>query len=167
MPESEADRTIRYVRLEESGLPIEALVPLYMRAYADMPEYGEPDEAAARQYLEWLKRHHTLFEIALNEKGEPVGFVVADANWYSRFGPGGHIHEWVVDPAYRHQGIGKKLFDDAVKHLSQYHHRIILWAGEHNEPAKRFYRRYGFKPEGQYKHWVRWVLELPPREPKG
>ncbi len=151
---------IQYVTLEESGMEPADLVDLYMEAYADLPEYGEPTRKDALDYLEWLRDHHTLFEIALNEEGKPVGFVVADANWFSRFGRGGHIHEWVVHPAYRHKGIGKKLFDDAVRHLSKYHNKIILWAGEHNERARRFYERYGFHPEGKYKKWIRWVMEL-------
>ncbi|NPA33580.1 MAG: GNAT family N-acetyltransferase [Chlorobi bacterium] len=164
MPETKQDK-VRYVTLEESGIAPQQLVPLYMEAYADMPEYGEPSPEDALRYLQWLKDHHTLFEIALDEKGKPIGFVVADANWFSRFGRGGHIHEWVVHPVYRHKGIGKKLFDDAVEHLRQFHDRIILWAGEHNDRARRFYEQYGFHPEGRYKQWVRWVLELqkPPK----
>ncbi|NPA33578.1 MAG: GNAT family N-acetyltransferase [Chlorobi bacterium] len=65
----------------------------------------------------------------------------------------------LLHPAYRHKGIGKKLFDDAVEHLRQFHDRIIPWAESITTEPRRFYERYGFHPEGRYKQWVRGVLE--------
>lgn len=150
-----------WTRIEQlNPPPLDALTHLYMQAYRDMPQYGEQNYSSAREYLKWLMRHHTFFEVVLHERA-PIGFVVADAQWKSRFGEGGHIHEWVVHPDWRRQGIGKQLFFHALKHLQEAGHRyVVLWAGERNTIASAFYQRVGFRPEGKYRFWVRWVLDL-------
>ncbi len=144
---------------------IESLVYLYLEAYRDMPWYGEASWHDALHYLKWLRVHHTFFELAITLR-QPIGFIVADARWKSRWGSGGHIHEWVVHPRWRQQGIGKTLFQHAIRHLLQNNHwRIILWSGENNTIANHFYRKMGFQPAGKYRHWIRWVKEFPHKKP--
>lgn len=114
MPEqSSADVILRPFRPDD--LP--ALVDVYMAAYRDFPEYGEPDEAHALRYLQWLQRHHTLFFIAEVE-GRPVGFIVVDANWRDWKGRRiGEIHELAVHPEYWGRSIARRLLDAAMNHI--------------------------------------------------
>ncbi len=152
---------LSFLQLEHADVDDLSLAQLYLEAYRDMPEYGEKDLQSSLEYIDWLKRHSTFFEVALTSSNQPVGFVAASASWISRFGRGGHIHEWVVHPDWRRRGIGKKLFYDSVHHLVKAgHHKIILWAGEKNHIATTFYKKLGFKPEGKYRIWVRWVLDI-------
>jgi ribosomal protein S18 acetylase RimI-like enzyme len=60
----------------------------------------------------------------------------------------------VVDPDYHGQGIGKRLFEEFLKRVSEnYDHilRVELYVREHNNRNVKFYKRLGFKNEGRQK----------------
>ncbi len=149
--------TLRPFRDED--LP--GLVALYQRAYAEHPEYGEATREASQRYLEWLQRHHTFFQVAEDDAGRIVGFIVAHANWRDRDGQRvGEIHELVVDPAYWGHGLGGRLLDAALEHFKAHgHQRARLWVGEHNDRARAFYARHGFRPV-RPGYWVRMEKRL-------
>lgn len=54
-------------------------------------------------------------------------------------------------PAYKHQGLGSRLYDHAL-HMAQRLHKdtIALGVWEHNEPAKAFYAKRGFHKVGAH-----------------
>ena len=134
-----------------------ALLDLYAAAYAAQPEYGEADEAHARRYLRWLQRHHTFFQVAEDEAGRRVGFIVVDADWRDRQGrPVGEIHELVVHPAHWGHGLGGQLLEAGLAHIrARGLRRAGLWVGEKNDRARAFYERHGFRAVGQGGFWVR------------
>lgn len=139
-----------------------ALVDVYMAAYRDFPEYGEPDEAHALRYLQWLQRHHTLFLIAEVE-GQPVGFIVVDANWRDWNGRRiGEIHELAIHPEYWGRNVAHRLLDAALDHIrAQGLRQAGLWVGVQNERAQSFYRRIGFRRSGMRRdEWIKMVKSL-------
>ncbi len=52
-----------------------------------------------------------------------------------------------IRPAYKHQGLGSAFIQQAID-LAQADHKQQIWLGvwEHNEPAKKFYAKWGFQP---------------------
>ncbi len=134
---------------------LDALVPLYMAAYREQPEYGEPDADHAREYLAWLQRHHTFFPV-VEVAGQPVGFIVVDAGWRDRAGqPVGEIHELLVRPEHWGHGLGARLLQAGLEHIRQRGlRRAGLWVGHDNRRAQAFYARFGFRPVRQG-FWVR------------
>ncbi len=133
-----------------------ALIDIYMAAYREHPEYGEPTPQQARRYLQWLMRHHTLFTVA-EVDGQPVGFIVVDATWLDRSRRRvGEIHELAVHPAYWGKGIARRLLEAGLAHIRTRGLTCAgLWVGEHNERAQAFYRRLGFRPT--QKGWGEWL----------
>ena len=139
-----------------------ALVEIYMAAYREHPEYGEPTPQRARRYLEWLLRHHTFFEVAVVDQ-RPVGFIVVDTSWRDRNGRQvGEIHELAVDPAYWGKGIARQLLAAGLAHIrGQGLRHAGLWVGIKNERAQRFYRRAGFRPvDVRWGDWLRMERRL-------
>lgn len=139
---------------------LEALVPLYLDAYQEHPEYGEPTPQKVRRYLRWLRRHHTFFQIAEVDH-RAVGFIVVDTAWMDWEGqPIGEIHELVVHPDFWGQGIASRLLKAGLAHIRDRGlGKAGLWVGEHNHRAMRFYQRYGFRPV-HWGYWVRMVKRL-------
>ncbi|NPA58161.1 MAG: GNAT family N-acetyltransferase [Aquificae bacterium] len=133
-----------------------------MDAYQDYPQYGEATRKQAKKYINWLKNHSTLFEVAYMD-GRPAGFIVADANWKDLKGKKvGEIHELAVRKEFWDRGIGKKLLERAVKHFRERGLDTAgLWAGDKNERAIRFYKKNGFQDTGLvYYGWLRMERKL-------
>ena len=57
----------------------------------------------------------------------------------------GEVRKLFVEPVLQGQGIGARLLEYAVEHLSA----KTLWALEKNEGAIRFYHRHGFRLTGE------------------
>ncbi len=141
---------------------VPALVDIYMAAYREHPEYGEPNREAARRYLRWLERHHTFFQVA-EVDGRPVGFIVVDARWRDWNGHRvGEIHELAVHPDYWGKSVAQRLLEAGLAHIrEQGLRRAGLWVGVHNERAQAFYRRAGFRPaRTRWGEWVRMTKRL-------
>lgn len=81
--------------------------------------------------------------------GEIVGYAYAADEGYdyaSLRGPAGVIHDLVVDPAHRRQGLGRRLLDAAVTELeSRGVPRIVVMTAERNELAQRMCAQAGFR----------------------
>lgn len=60
-----------------------------------------------------------------------------------------------IRPAFKHQGLGTRLIQEAEK-LTRENHKAKIWLGvwEHNEPAKHFYAKFGFKRIGQHSFFM-------------
>jgi ribosomal protein S18 acetylase RimI-like enzyme len=65
--------------------------------------------------------------------------------------PDGHaeLATLYVDPAYWRRGLGSALLEEGFARMPQ--PVEVLWTFEQNAPARRFYERHGFAPDGARK----------------
>lgn len=85
------------------------------------------------------------------EAGERVvGYVYGGLeghDWMALRGPAGVIHDLVVDPAHRRAGVGRRLLDAMIAHVSTHGApRIVLSTAVRNEAAQRLFAAAGFRP---------------------
>jgi ribosomal protein S18 acetylase RimI-like enzyme len=60
--------------------------------------------------------------------------------------PAGVLHDLVVDPGHRGQGIGRRLLDAMIAALAaRGAPRVVLSTAERNEAAQRLFERAGFR----------------------
>ncbi len=148
--------------VEFSDQLTDAVIDIMMDAYQDLPEYGEQSRKRAKRYINWLKKHSTLFTVVMID-GEPAGFIAADANWIDIHGKNvGEIHELSIRKKFWGKGIGDYLINLAVKHFKDRNLKSAgLWVGEKNTRAIQFYKKHGFKETGiNYYRWLRMVRSL-------
>jgi GNAT superfamily N-acetyltransferase len=75
-----------------------------------------PEPVTAAMMVEWLERKPAdqveVWQVAVTPAGQIIGYAeVIRQPWK----PAGHVWLWiVVDPAWRNQGIGQRLYDQAV-----------------------------------------------------
>jgi ribosomal protein S18 acetylase RimI-like enzyme len=81
--------------------------------------------------------------------GEVVGYTYAGVegiDYMSLRGPAGVLHDIVVDPDHRGQGIGRVLLDATLEALeAKGAPRVVLSTAERNESAQRLFARAGFR----------------------
>lgn len=81
--------------------------------------------------------------------GEVIGYTYAglEGNDYmSLRGPAGVLHDIVVDPAQRGQGVGRMLLDATIAALkARGAPRVVLSTAEKNDEAQRLFDRAGFR----------------------
>jgi ribosomal protein S18 acetylase RimI-like enzyme len=64
----------------------------------------------------------------------------------------GEVWAIYVDPAAQGQGVGRALMDAAVRDLTaRGFGEVVLWVFEANAPARAFYERLGWTPDGSAK----------------
>ncbi len=148
-----AEVVIRKGRRED----LQFLSQILMESYRGLEEYGEENIDEARRYIEDLYEEDPECFFVAEVKGEIVGFIFCNRFWYSKFEHSqvGAIHEIVVLPSHRHEGIGRKLIEEAIRHLRP--SKIELWVGEGNEKAIEFYKRLGFEEKEHAGKWIRMI----------
>jgi len=81
--------------------------------------------------------------------GEVIGYTYAGVegnDYMSLRGPAGVLHDIVVDPAHRGQGVGRALLDATLEALkAKGVPRVVLSTAERNESAQRLFARAGFR----------------------
>ena len=81
--------------------------------------------------------------------GEVLGYAYAGVegnDYMSLRGPAGVLHDIVVDPASRKQGIGRMLLDATLEKLkARGAPRVVLSTAEQNASAQRLFDRAGFR----------------------
>jgi ribosomal protein S18 acetylase RimI-like enzyme len=81
--------------------------------------------------------------------GEVLGYAYGGLegnDWLALRGPAGVIHDLLVDPAHRGQGVGRALLEAAVQALiSGGAPRVVLSTAERNEGAQRLFASAGFR----------------------
>src|SRR5262245_6559362 len=81
--------------------------------------------------------------------GHVIGYSYAGVegmDWMSLRGPAGVLHDLVVDPRYRKQGVGRLLLDATLVSLRNMGARqFVLQTAELNEPAQRLFAGAGFR----------------------
>ncbi len=130
---------------------------ILMLAYRGLEEYGEESIDKARRYLEELYEEDPDCFFVAEEDGKIAGFIFCNRFWYSKFERSqvGEIHEIVVLPEFRHEGIGRELIERAMEFLGD--DKIELWVGAKNTKALDFYRKLGFEQKERVGNWVRMV----------
>ena len=87
--------------------------------------------------------------LVAEQDGEVIGYAYAGVegrDYMSLRGPAGVLHDIVVDPAHRGQGIGRMLLDATLAALEERGApRVVLWTAERNETAQRLFARAGFR----------------------
>ena len=136
---------------------LQYLPRILMEAYRGLEEYGEENIEKARRYIDDLYEEDPECFFVAEVDGEIVGFIFCNRFWYSKFEHAqvGAIHEIVVLPAHRHEGIGRMLIEKAIENLKP--SKIELWVGEGNKKAIEFYKRLGFVEKEHAGKWIRMV----------
>jgi GNAT superfamily N-acetyltransferase len=86
------------------------------------------------------------------EQGDAVGFCLFFHNYSTFLGqPGIYIEDIFVRPAYRGNGVGKKLFS-RVAEIARDRKcgRVEWWVLDWNRPAIEFYERMGARPMSEW-----------------
>jgi ribosomal protein S18 acetylase RimI-like enzyme len=80
---------------------------------------------------------------------EVLGYTYAGVegnDYMSLRGPAGVLHDIVVDPGYRQQGIGRMLLEGTLEALKvRGAPRVVLSTAERNAAAQRLFDRAGFR----------------------
>ena len=87
--------------------------------------------------------------LVADRDGEVLGYTyggVEGNDYMSLRGPAGVLYDIVVDPAYRKQGVGRKLLDATLEALkARGAPRVVLSTAERNASAQRLFDRAGFR----------------------
>lgn len=101
--------------------------------------------AEAREQLQWDR--HALQQVMLRSRA--IGVLQLDILQGAQDGAG-HIPFLYLRPDYRGQGVGVQLLGQAVSVYQPMGRKCLrLLCDPANEPAQKFYRRYGFVKKGQ------------------
>ena len=87
-------------------------------------------------FLEYWRAAPDLFLIA-RDRGKIAGYSITRADWR-----GAELESIAVDPRYRGRGIAQALLQATIAGLSRGALRLMVSTA--NEPALRFYQRFGF-----------------------
>jgi len=100
---------------------------------------GEGDDRNGLQ--RYLRRNPGLSQIARSDDGELVGAAMAGHD-----GRPGFLHHPAVHPAWRGQGLGRRLVHRCIEGLRREGiGRCHLLLFRDNEPARRFWEKLGWK----------------------
>ncbi len=87
--------------------------------------------------------------LVADDRGEVIGYAYAAVEGYDYMalrGPAGVLHDVIVDPRYRGQGVGRLLLEAALEFLSSRGvPRVVLSTAEQNEAAQRLFASTGFR----------------------
>jgi ribosomal protein S18 acetylase RimI-like enzyme len=105
-----------------------------------------------RRYASFLGgqlEHDDVIVLVADRRGEVVGYAYAATegpDYMALRGPAGVLHDIVVDPDHRGQGIGQQLLDATLAELKRRGApRVVLSTAEGNGTAQRLFARAGFR----------------------
>lgn len=94
------------------------------------------------------------YRLALDDDGI-VGYSMVGPLRLPIEGDGLELSRLYVAPSVQGQGVAARLMEDAIAHArARGAAGLYLSVYEHNERAKRFYKRYGFEQVGEYDFMV-------------
>ena len=106
-------------------------------------------EHAYAAFLGSQLREPDVLVLVAERDGQVLGYTYAgiEGNDYMALrGPAGVLHDIVVDPAHRAQGIGRMLLDATLAALrARGAPRVVLSTAERNASAQRLFARAGFR----------------------
>ncbi len=118
----------------------------------DAQRFITPRKRTPEGYARFLDTQLEEPEVAVivaEAQGDVIGYAyVAVEGWdyMALRGPAGALHDVIVDPAHRGQGVGTMLLEAALAFLkSRGAPRVVLSTAEQNEGAQRLFARAGFR----------------------
>lgn len=103
-------------------------------------------------YASWLGsqlEEKSVIVLVAEREGEVLGYTysgVEGPDWMSLRGPAGVLHDIVVDPGHRGQGVGLLLLEATIAALEARRvPRVVLHTAARNEGAHRLFERAGFR----------------------
>ena len=111
---------------------------------------GGPDTAEGyAAYLGTQLTEPSVVLLVAARGDEVLGYTYAaleGEDWMSLRGPAGVLHDIVVDPAARGQGVGRSLLDATLKLLADRGApRVVISTAARNLEAQRLFARAGFR----------------------
>lgn len=90
----------------------------------------------------------------IENAGQPLGYLKlnVDPAQSEKMGPDSlEIERIYISPTQKHQGLGSQFLQFAID-IAKTDGKNLIWLGvwEHNEPAKRFYEKWGFERFSQH-----------------
>ena len=110
-----------------------------------------------RQRLAAVTEVRTEVALVVEPPARPrlVGFVTTGAARHADEAGLGEVWAIYVDPDAQGRGVGRALMDAAIRDLTvRGFDEIVLWVFEANAPARAFYERLGWTPDGAAKPLV-------------
>jgi ribosomal protein S18 acetylase RimI-like enzyme len=87
--------------------------------------------------------------LVADDNGDVIGYAYAAVEGYDYMalrGPAGVLHDVIVDPEHRGQGVGRFLLDATLEFFrSRGVPRVVLSTAERNEAAQRLFTSMGFR----------------------
>ena len=111
---------------------------------------GPETERAYASYLGTQLDKPRVVVLVAERDGEVIGYTYAGVEGHDYMelrGPAGVLYDIVVDPAYRGNGIGRRLLDATLAALkARGAPRVVLSTAEGNVAARRLFVAAGFRP---------------------
>ena len=106
----------------------------------------------------FFSEHPIVFALIVeNEQKEAIGYAIYFFNYSTFTGDHGlYLEDFYIDEEYRHQGIGKQVFNELIaiakqKQCSRMEWIVLDW----NTPAIQFYESYDARPLNE---WIQYRL---------
>lgn len=112
------------------------ILDVWRRAVDATHDFLTPQDRVAIEAEVVLFIPETTFELAVDDNDTPVGFMLLIES---------HVEALFVDPAYRGQGVGSFLVEEAVRRYPQ----LTTDVNEQNLQAIGFYEKLGFERCGR------------------
>lgn len=156
---NEEDILIRRGKEEE----LQKLIEVYQSSYRRMERYAYKSKKKIERYLKWLYEGDPEGFWVAEKKDKLIGFASIHSEWEDyRWGRTGELHEIAVREEFQGKGIGKRLFEKALRYARERRCKFMsLWVGEENFLARSWYERLGFEEKGKWGEWVRMRMSLP------
>ena len=104
-------------------------------------------------YASWLGsqlRNPQVVILAAERDGDILGYTYSEIqgpDYMSLRGAAGVLHDIVVDPAQRRNGVGRKLLEATLEALAlRGAPQVVLWTAALNDAAQRLFASAGFRP---------------------
>ena len=160
--EARAEVTFRFAKEEDMG----ALLGLIreLAAYEHLSHEVTADEGTLRSSL--FGSPKVAEAILAEANGMAVGYAIFFHNFSTFKGKAGlYLEDIFVKPAFRGRGIGKRLFCRVAAIARERGCVRMEWAALNwNEPAIRFYRRFGTEPLNEwtvFRVTEEWLEKMP------
>jgi ribosomal protein S18 acetylase RimI-like enzyme len=119
----------------------------------DPERFIAPGLGTERGYGEFLVSQldrRDAFVLVAEIDGDVLGYAYAGLegnDWMALRGPAGVIHDLIVDPERRRQGLGRALLEAALRTLfDRGAPRVVLSTAQRNAVAQRVFESAGFRP---------------------
>ena len=141
---------IREVQIEDAPLVSKMFQKLDTETRFMLLEPGErsTETESHKTFIEGILESPNRIMLVVEIDGEIVGFASANGGRWQRIKHSMHLVIGIAE-AYWRRGIGTHLMQEIEKRAKRLGiHRLDLTVMEHNQAARRLYRKIGFQEEG-------------------